>query len=395
MDMIPFSLSDYTLESYLTRITVRSKIIYWIIIGIVTFGVGILPFIYIDVSVIARGYFQPDIEKQVICAPFSGKVIFSSVRSGKKVNRGDTILIIDSETIRARQESLEQSMEENNNSILDLRKLTGIESGEDPLSEEELISPRYISEYANFGKQHFIQFQKFRKTATSHDRNKLLYQQKLIPDAEFENSLFSYSEESETLNHIFLNQKTAWQSDLAQRKNDSVRSTAELKQCAEELSNRVVLAPLDGEIIQSSDIQVGSIVAANQRVVEISPDGELLATCFVKPADIGMIHENQHVTIQVDSFKYNEWGMLKGSIIDISDDMIVENSSAAFFKVRCKLYSKSLALKNGYTAEMKKGMSLNARFQVTRRSLFNLLFDKADKWFNPYMNPERKIADAN
>ncbi len=395
MDMIPFSLSGYTLESYLTRITSRSRIIYWIIIGIVIFGTGILPFIYVDVSVLARGYFQPDIEKQVIIAPFSGKVIFSSVRSGKKVKSGDTLLIIDSETIRARKASLVQSMEENKNSILDLRILTRIESGVDSALQERLISPKYISECANFAKQHFIQFQKFRKTSASHERNKTLYRQKLIPDADFENSLFAYNEESEALKHIILSQKSVWQSDLTQRISDSVKLIAEFRQCIEELSNRVVLAPLDGEIIQSSDIQAGSIIAANQRVVEISPAGELVATCFVKPADIGLIHEDQHVIIQVDAFNYNEWGMLKGNIIDISDDMIVETGSAAYFRVKCRLNGKALALKNGYTAEMKKGMSFNARFLVTRRSLFNLLFDKADKWFNPYLTREKKIADAN
>jgi membrane fusion protein, peptide pheromone/bacteriocin exporter len=386
MDMIPFSLSGYTLECYLTKITSRSKIIYWMIIGSVIFGIGILPFIYVDVSMIARGYFQSDLGKQVITAPFSGKVIFSSVANGKIVNKGDTLLIIDSETYRARIESLEQSMKENNISLTDLRILTGIEWNENPVSKEPLVSPRYIAEHASFAKQHFIQLQKLKKTAVSHDRNKKLFQQKLIPDAEFENSLFAYGEERETLKHIILNQKTIWQSDLTRRENDSVSLIAEYRNCKEELSNRVVIAPLDGEIIQSSDIQTGSIVTGNQVIAEISPDGELIATCFVKPADVGMIRDNQLVTIQVDAFSYSEWGFLTGNIIDISDDMIVEDNSAAFFRVKCRLNTRSLGLRNGYKVEMKKGMSLNARFLVTRRSLFNLLFDKADKWFNPYVN---------
>lgn len=395
MDIIPSSLSGYTLESYLPKITTRSKIIYWIIICMVFLGVVILPFIYVDVSVMAPGFFQSDIEKQVISAPFPGKVIFSSLHSGKKVQRGDTLLIIDSETIRARQESLEQNMEVNNHSLHDLRILTGIDSGDNPVSKERLYSPRYITENASFGKQHFIQLQKFRKRAATHDRNKILYRQQLIPDAEYENSIYAYNEESEALKQIILNQKTLWQSDLTQRKNDSLNLNADYRQCLEELSNRVVLAPLDGEIIQSSDIQNGTLIAVNQRIAEISPHGELLATCFVKPSDIGLIHEDQQVTIQVDAFNYNEWGLLKGNIIDISDDMLTDNGSSAFFRVKCQLSSKSLSLKNGYTAEMKKGMSLIARFMVTRRSLFNLLFDKADKWFNPYMNRERKIADAD
>jgi HlyD family secretion protein len=76
--------------------------------------------------------------------------------------------------------------------------------------------------------------------------------------------------------------------------------------------------------------------------------------------------------------------MLQGEIIDISDDMIVENGSSAFFRIKCKPRRTFLTLKNGHKAYIRKGMSLNTRVIVTRRSLFNLLFDKADKWFNPY-----------
>src|SRR5665811_833013 len=105
-----------------------------------------------------------------------------------------------------------------------------------------------------------------------------------------------------------------------------------MKQCSEELSNRIVLAPTGGEIIQSSDIQTGSIVSSGQKIAEISPEGDLVATCFVRPADIGLIHESQRVKIQVDAFNYNEWGMLNGDIVDISDDMIVENGSVEYFR---------------------------------------------------------------
>ena len=96
------------------------------------------------------------------------------------------------------------------------------------------------------------------------------------------------------------------------RRNESIKLYAELEQCNEDLSNRIVLAPISGEIIQSSDIQLGSIVSPGQRIAEISPDGELVATCFVKPADIGLINEKQKVRIQVDAFNYHEWGMIDG-----------------------------------------------------------------------------------
>jgi multidrug efflux pump subunit AcrA (membrane-fusion protein) len=55
----------------------------------------ILPFIYVDVSVQARGYFQSELEKQILFTPFQGKITYSSIRNGDHVNKGDTLLIID------------------------------------------------------------------------------------------------------------------------------------------------------------------------------------------------------------------------------------------------------------------------------------------------------------
>ena len=121
MDLIPATLASYTLESYLTKVTPRSRIIYWIIILTIVIGIAILPFIYVDVSVQARGYIQSEIERQVVYAPLQGKILHISVRNGDRVLQGDTLLIIDSETIRARQEALIQRITENDAGILEYK----------------------------------------------------------------------------------------------------------------------------------------------------------------------------------------------------------------------------------------------------------------------------------
>ncbi len=384
MDLIPFSLTGNCLESYFIKITSRSKIIYWIIILILISGIAILPFIYVDVSVQAGGYFQSDIEKQVVYTPFQGKVIYSSIHNGDKVRKGDTLLIIDSEGIRAQQDALIQRISENSESVSDLELLTQIDLHENKDVTKRISTQRYRVEYANIRNRYTIQFQKYKKKRTEHERNELLYNQEIIPATDYENSLFELISEKDNLNQILLYQKSIWQSDLEARRIDAVNLLADLGQYNEGLSNRIVLAPASGEIIQSTDVQTGSVVSQGQVIAEISPDGELVATCFVKPADIGLILDNQKVRIQVDAFNFNEWGMLDGNIIDISDDMIIENGSTAYFRVRCKPEKTFLTLKNGHKGYIKKGMSLNTRIVVIRRSLFNLLFDKADKWLNPY-----------
>ena len=372
------------METYLIKISTRSRIIYWIILGVAIFGIAALPFIYVDVSVQARGYFQSDIEKQVVYTPFQGKIVFTSIRNGDRVTKGDTLLVIDSETIRAQKAALLQRKAENDSYIGDLEKLTEIDSLENQPAQEGLITQKYQAEFANLRSQQTIQFQKYMKKKTEHERNELLYNQEIIPEIDYENSLFVLSSERDNLNQILFYQKSLWQSDLTNRRNESVNLLASQEQCTEELTNRIVRASTNGETIQSSDIQTGSIVSPGQKIAEISPDGELVATCFVKPADIGLIQEKQKVRIQVDAFNYIEWGMLQGEIIDISDDMIVENGSAAYFRIKCKPVQTFLSLKNGHKANIKKGMSVNTRIVVIQRSLYNLLFDKADEWFNPY-----------
>lgn len=347
-------------------------------------GIAILPFIYVDVSVQARGYFQSDIEKQIVYTPFQGKIIYTSIRNGEAVTKGDTLLVINSETIRAQHSSLIQRIAENDASMNDLENLTKTDFLENQLIHTGLITRRYQAEFENLRNQQTIQFQKFQKKKSEHDRNELLYRQQIIPEIDYENSLFALNSEKDNLNQILLYQKSLWQSDLTMRRNESVKLYADLMQYSEELTNRTVLAPTSGEIIQSSDIQIGSIVTPGQKIAEISPEGELVAICYVKPSDIGLIHEKQKVKIQVDAFNYNEWGTMQGDIVDISDDMLVENGSEAYFRIKCKPEKTYLSLRNGNKADIKKGMSLNTRIVIIRRSLYHLLFDKVDKWFNPY-----------
>jgi membrane fusion protein, peptide pheromone/bacteriocin exporter len=384
IQLLPSALTSFTIEVYVNTISTKSKIIYWVVILSIVLFLALLPFIYVDVTVQARGYFQADIEKQTIYTPFQGRVVFSPLKNGNRVQEGDTLLIMDTETARLRQNALSERLAENESSVKDLLLLVKIDTTSQSLLNKKLTSSRYQAEFENLRNQLSIQARKYSKRKVEHDRNKRLFDQEIIPLTDFENSLFSLNSERENLNQLLIHQKTLWQNDLTSRQTNEVTLRAELEQCNEELKNKIVIASSGGEIIQCADIQKGSLVNAGQVVAEISPDGELLATCFVRPSDIGLIHEKQKVRIQVDAFNHNEWGMLSGEIVDISGDMIVQNGSSACFRIKCRPEKTFLTLKNGFRADIMKGMSVNTRILVIRRSLFNLLFDKADKWFNPY-----------
>lgn len=129
----------------------------------IIFSLALLPFIYVDVSIQARGYFQTNLEKQVLYATFQGKVIYSSIGNGRTVYKGDTLLIIDAETIKAQKSSLTERIKENDSSILDLEKLTRLNLRTDQLFQAGLGTQRYRAEFENLRHQQAIQLQKFLK----------------------------------------------------------------------------------------------------------------------------------------------------------------------------------------------------------------------------------------
>jgi membrane fusion protein, peptide pheromone/bacteriocin exporter len=106
---------------------------------------------------------------------------------------------------------------------------------------------------------------------------------------------------------------------------------------------------------------------------------------YISPGDIGLITTGGSAKYQVEAYNYNQWGLASGNIIEISKDLEVINN-APVFKVRSSLDQSQLSLKSGFVGHLKKGLSLRARYHITERTLFDLLYDKVDDWLNPAQN---------
>jgi len=135
-------------------------------------------------------------------------------------------------------------------------------------------------------------------------------------------------------------------------------------------------------LLQTAGIETGSFVIPGQELAKLSPHDDLIVECYVSPSSIGFLKKGQRVRFQFDAFDYNQWGLLEGEVYSISDD-IVSVDNQPVFKVRCTLSRTFLTLRTGQKGYLRKGMTLTGRFVLTRRTLFQLLFDKVDDWLNP------------
>lgn len=129
-------------------------------------------------------------------------------------------------------------------------------------------------------------------------------------------------------------------------------------------------------------IEQGSFLQSGFQLAEISPKTTLIIECYISPKDIGLLRKNQQATYQIFSFNYNQWGFATGKILEIGNDIQLVNN-IPMFKVLCSVNQNYLQLKNGFKGYLKKGMMVNARFEIIERSLFDLLYDNVDDWLNP------------
>jgi hypothetical protein len=106
----------------------------------------------------------------------------------------------------------------------------------------------------------------------------------------------------------------------------------------------------------------------------------LMVECFVSPADIGFIGQSDHVKFQIDTFHPNQWGMATGKILHIDSDVSIVKNIPRYIVI-CSLHETSLFLRNHIQGSLQKGMTLTAMFPISKRTVFQLLFDQMEDWY--------------
>lgn len=246
---------------------------------------------------------------------------------------------------------------------------------------DSIYSQKYQREYIEYQEKSQELQTRFQKAKRDYLRNKGLFEKGVIAAVEFENYKFEYDLVITAITQLKKQQLNTWQADLTlkRRQLDEFENSSKLQN--ESKGYYILTAPISGTLINIIGIEVGSLINAGIHLAEISPDGILIAECYVSPIDIGLINPNNAVKFQMDAFNYNQWGLATGEIIEIGKDIELINESS-IFKVRCKIDQKYLTLKNSFKGNFKKGMTFSARFKLTERTLFELLYDKIDDWLN-------------
>lgn len=383
------SLPSYTTEAisgtalaYRAKISRSSQLIYIITILIVLLCLIALPLIKTPISIKSTGLMQSAIEKTELIVPVNGRLITLKLKDNKKVKQGETLLVIDASLAKQQGAIVQNRQGQIGQFLQDIRMLL-LYMKRNGYSYPQLQTGQYTASWQQFAQELENARIVKNQAESTFSRYNRLFQNKALTESEYERYKFELQQAESAYRMVITKYKTQWQTEANNLRNELQQLGGQQIELNEQKKQYTLKAPIDGSVQNLSGVQEGAYIFANQKIGEISPDGGLTAFCYVKPSDIGLIRQGQQVRFQIDAYNYNQWGLAKGKVLDISDDIIVVNSSQPVFKVRCALDKNYLVLKNGYKGYLKKGMSFTARFTVTERSLYQLLYDKVDDWVNP------------
>lgn len=381
--IFPHEIIENTADFHFHSHHSGTKVIYQAMLLVLLLGFLGLFLIKVDVNVKSTGLFRPLGERNEIKPLVAGRIDSVLVTENQHVKSGQVLFTIKRESLEGKNDMVKLQQGDVKAQVNDLIELITVCKKNNWSKQLQLKSGLYSQQYSLFRQRIAEAKSRYILAKKNYDRYFYLYNRRAVSAVEYEEVKLKLDNISNELSLIGEDQSSKWQSELNSLKIQNREFNSQNEQYSEEKEFYTLRAAVTGSVQQLKGIQPGSVVSANELLGEISPDSGIIAETYVLPRDIGLLRVGTKVRFQVDAYNYNQWGMVSGKVSSISNDIYADNGKQPYFKVRCVLDQHQLTLKNGYVGKIKKGMTLQARFFVTRRTLFQLLYDQADDWLNP------------
>ena len=154
---------------------------------------------------------------------------------------------------------------------------------------------------------------------------------------------------------------------------------SELARLSEDLSFRVIKAPIDGKVF---DVRAtsSSLLAADQVVLKLVPDDQLVARVSITNRDIGFVKTGLPVTVGVDSFPVGEFGYIDGVLSSIGSDALPPDGRNSFYRFPATISLKQQDVQSGdQSLNLQSGMSVTANIRLRSRPVINIISDMFTK----------------
>ncbi len=139
----------------------------------------------------------------------------------------------------------------------------------------------------------------------------------------------------------------------------------------------VVIAPLDGQVINLQVNTIGGVIRSGEDLMEIIPKkNELIIEAKINTSDISDVHVNQETYIQLSAYNSRTTPLLKGKITYIAGDVIEDKINRGQFYYLCYIQGDTEALKKlPENIILYPGMPITAYIQTRSRTFIDFILE--------------------
>jgi len=343
-----------------------ARTLTWILMGGATFGVLWLALAQTDEVVIAFGKLEPIGDVKTVQMPQGGVLEQMLVKDGERVNQGQILLRLDSETSRDREKGLGLTISAKQQEFKfkheELKRFLQGNTAELRLARQTLVLDRQILQ----------RLQTLKAAGASAELQVLEQLNKVQEDI---GKLSTLQADRQRQTALFSQQLQALRAELADLNSKLTESR---------VNNRyqAIRSPVDGVVFDLKPTGPGFVGQGSEPVMKIVPFNALKAKVEVESAKIGFVRVGQSVDLSIDSFPASDFGVVSGRVKRIGSDALPPDQlkQTYRFPVEVQLGSQALRLKSGQLLPLQVGMSLTANIKLRKVTYLQLLLsDFKDK----------------
>jgi len=385
------------------------RTMFWTIITLIVLTTLWLFFGKADVVVSSRGKIIPDGEIKVIQPLDTGVIKRILIKEGDYVTKGQTLMEIDPSTTEPQLESLKANLQYTN---LERERLKAATHGRSfNASSDEAAQTQaglYQSSLADLNSQ--LQSKKMEIRGLDEEirnnQNQLSINQakerrmNAVVDIIAKNDLDKVRAENDgyrskiaelrhqragtqkEADYIRSNFKTKNYDDLADRDKKANEMAASIKEIEFKKSQQNIVSPVDGYVNTLYIHTVGGVVTPAEKLLSVVPNGApLVIKATVESKDIGFIREKMPVLVKIDTFDFQKYGMINGTVKKIAKDSVDDQKLGPVYSVYITPLNKTLMVE-GKETPISTGMSLTAEIKINKRRIIEFFIYPMIKYWN-------------
>lgn len=374
------------------------RVIFWTVVAAMVFAIAWMCLGKVDIVVSARGIVIPEGDVKILQPLDTGVVSAIMCREGDFVRKDQVLMEIDPSITEPELESKKKNLKYIELEKARLSATMGrgeFRPNEKDHDAESIRTQRELhrSSVASIEKQLSAKKEELasaRKDRTYNisllematDREKRMKEViDIVSKSEYEkavNDVLTYSNNVTQLTHkigqltdeiacISENFKSTNLKEFSDRHKTSTEIRAEIDKSTFKNQKQKILAPVDGYVSNLYFHTIGGVVTPAQKLMIIVPlTAPLTIKASVLNKDIGFIRDGMDVLVKIDTFDFQKYGTLNGSVRSISKHSTEDEKLGPVYEVFVNPRDTTVMVE-GKKVPIKSGMSLTAEIKVGKR----------------------------